>query len=382
MTLDDIIAREFPRLLGDHIYLNSASTGPLPESAVRTAHAHAEMRREPWRYPADAQFAILDRSRQLVADLIGATPAEIALMVNTTYGLNLAARSLPFRAGDVIVGSERDFPANVYPWMGLARDRGIEFRQVPCNGRLFDEAALLAELDDRRVRALAVSWVSFESGMRLDLDTLGRACRERGVFFVVDAIQGLGPLTLDLRKTPVDILSCGTQKWLLSPWGSAFVYVRAELVEQLEPQQVGWMSVTGSDDFTQLLDYNLEYRPDARRFEVITLPYPDFAVMNESLAIFHEAGPSAIAERIVQRTDRIVEWAQSRSDVRLVTPADRARRAGIVAVAPRDPIAASNQLTALGVSHSLREGAIRLSPHFFTPADHVDRALRAMEDGP
>ena len=378
MTLDDIARREFPRLQRDDIWLNSASTGPLPESALRVAAEEAALRAEPWRYPAGRQFDVLDTSRRLIADLIGALPAEIALMVNTTYGLNLAARSLPLRRGDVVVATDRDFPSNVYPWLGLARDVGIEFRQVPTAGRLFDEEALIAALGDTRVRVLVVSWVSFESGIRLDLDRLGAACRARGVWFVVDAIQGLGPLTLDVRRTPIDILACGGQKWLLSPWGTGFVYVREGLVRQLEPTQIGWMSVKGADDFTNLLDYRFEYWDDARRFEMVTLPYQDFAVMNTSLALFHEVGPGAIAARIARHGDRIVEWAQARRGMRLVTPADRSRRAGVVAVLPPDAGEASRRLTGVRVGHSLREGAIRLSPHFFTTDAHLERALEVL----
>lgn len=378
MTIDNVIEREFPRLQLDAMYLNSAATGPLPECALRIAAEHTEKRMEPWRYGPDEQFAILNRARELVASLIGATAGEIALTVNTSAGLNLAAQALPFTRGDVVIGTDRDFPANVYPWMALAKRRGVEFRQVSCAGNLFDEEGLLAALNEPNVRALAVSWVSFESGMRLDLQRLGTACRERGIFFVVDAIQGLGALPLDVARTPIDILSCGAQKWLLSPWGTAFVYVRQGLVQQLEPHQVGWMSVKGSDDFTRLLNYRLDYWNDARRFEVVTLPFQDFAIMNASLSLFHEAGPAAIAERIAQHADHIVAWAQSEADMRLVTPVDRARRAGIVAIAPPNPREASRRLSALGVSHSLREGAIRLSPHFFTPRSHLERALRVL----
>jgi selenocysteine lyase/cysteine desulfurase len=136
--------------------------------------------------------------------------------------------------------------------------------------------------------------------------------------------------------------------------------------------------VKGSDDFTRLLNYRLEYWDDARRFEVVTLPFQDFAVMNASLELFHEVGPAVIAERIATHTDRIVAWAQSEPRMCLVTPGDRAHRAGIVAIAPPNPEEASRRLTVAAVSHSLREGAIRLSPHFFTPSSHVERALAVM----
>lgn len=379
-ALDAIAAREFPRLQRDEtIYLNSAATGPLPERTVRVIAEHNELRAEPWRYTPEVQFATLARSRELAARLINGSPDEIALTVNTSYGLNLAARALPLASGDVVVGTDRDFPANVYPWLALERSRGVQFRQVPCDGRLFDERAIIAALDQPAVKVLAVSWVSFESGARLDLERLGRACRERDVYFVVDAIQGLGALTLDVRSTPIDILSCGAQKWLCAPWGSAFTWVRRELIQQLEPHHVGWMSVKGSDDFSQMLRYALDYRDDARRFELITLPYQDFAGFNASLEVLHEVGPTAIAERVSLLAQQIVDWALDHPHVRLVTRPDPAQRAGVVALVPPDPAAASARLTASGVTHSLREGAIRLSPHFFTPREHITRALDLLD---
>jgi cysteine desulfurase / selenocysteine lyase len=200
------------------------------------------------------------------------------------------------------------------------------------------------------------------------------------VYFVVDAIQGLGPLTLDLRRTPVDILACGTQKWLLSPWGSGFVYVRDALVRQLEPRQVSWMSMEGTDDFTRLLDYRFQWWPDARRFEMVSLPYQDFAVMNAALEVLDEIGYSEVATRIGAFADRLVERALELG-MSLVTPRTPERRAGIVAISPRDPLATAERLRQAGVVFSLREGAIRLSPHVFTPMEHLDRAISVLQGG-
>jgi selenocysteine lyase/cysteine desulfurase len=377
--VDALREREFPwAARGEAIYLNNASTGPLPRRTVRAVETFTARRAEPFRMPETLQFDTLARTRELCARLVGATPGEIALMVNTTYGINLAARALPLREGETVVTSDLEFPANVYPWMALERSRGVRLHMIPCVERLPDEEAILRALDRPGVRVLAISWVSFATGYRVDLARLGRACRERGIYFVVDAIQGLGPATLDVRECEIDLLACGAQKWLLSPWGAGFTYVRESLVRELEPQAVGWMSVRGSDDFRRLCDYDLTYRDDARRFEVITLPFQEFAGMNASLELFFELGASAIAAHVGGLATRIVDWATRRADVRLVTPASPARRAGIVAVAPADPPAASRRLNAAGVSHSLREGAIRLSPHCYNTAEEVDRALDAI----
>ncbi|HEY9228162.1 MAG TPA: aminotransferase class V-fold PLP-dependent enzyme, partial [Gemmatimonadaceae bacterium] len=157
--------------------------------------------------------------------------------------------------------------------------------------------------------------------------------------------------------------------------GSAFVYVRQELVQQLEPYDVSWLAVKGADDFSRLTDYDMTWREDARRFEFITLPFQDMAGMNASLELFLELGPENISAHSLALGDAITEWALCRDDVTLVTPADRSKRAAIVAVKPADARAASQRLHEAGVAHSLREGAIRLSPHFYNTLDEVHRAL-------
>jgi len=379
-SVEALREREFPwAARGEAVYLNNASTGPLPRRTTGAVAEFSARRAEPFRMGEMLQFETLARSRDLCARLIGASAAEIALMVNTTYGINLAARALPIAAGETVVTTDREFPANVYPWMALEKQAGVRLERVPCVDRLPDEEAILRALDRPDVRVLTLSWVSFATGYRVDLARLGRACRERGIYFVVDAIQGLGAATLDVGECAIDVLACGAQKWLLSPWGAGFTYVRRELVGELEPSAVGWMSVRDSDDFTRMCEYDLTYRDDARRFEVITLPFQEFAGLNASLELFFELGPAAVEAHVAALATRIVRWAQCRGDVRLVTPADPTRRAGIVAVAPADPEAASGRLRSAGVSHSLREGAIRLSPHCYNTAEEVDEALRAME---
>jgi selenocysteine lyase/cysteine desulfurase len=338
----------------------------------------SRLRANPQRVPQELQFGTLARSRELIASIIGADTSEIALAANTTFGINLAAFALPLAKGDVVLSPDLEFPANVYPWMQLAARRGIEFRQIKCDQGVLDTARLAKELEDERVRVVTVSWVGFASGARVDLEALGTLCRARGVYFVVDAIQGLGPLTIDLRRTPVDIFSSGAQKWLLSPWGSAFVYVRRELIPRLEPHDVSWMAVKASDDFSRLTDYDLTWREDARRFEFITLPYQDFGGMNASLELIHALGTAEVSAHALRLANRIVEWACSRDDVDLVTPADALRRAAVISVRPRDARAASQRLTAARIAHSLREGAIRLSPHFYNTAEEIDQALRVI----
>jgi len=360
---------------GESIYLNAASTGPLPERCVRAQDAFTRRRAAPYRLSQEEQFAVLTESRGRIAALIGADVAEIALAVNTSAGVNLAAWSLPLGRGDVVVIPDLEFPANVYPWMAAAEVRDFTLQRVPARDGLIDEEALLAALDGPGVRVLAVSWVGFATGAVADLDMLGAACRARGIRFVVDAIQGLGPLTLDVSRTPIDLLACGAQKWLLAPWGTGFTYVRRELVRELAPQPVSWMGVQGSDDFSRLLAYDMTWRDDARRFEQLTLPFQDFAGMAASLELLQELGPAAVSAYIRAGAAALLDGAAERG-IALVTP--RARHAGIASLRPADAAAASARLKAARVDHSVREGTIRLAPHCYTTREEIEVALDAL----
>lgn len=377
-------AREYPWMTepGAATYLDHASTGAIPASGAAALERYARLRHRPHELRAEHFFPVLERSRALVASLVGATPGEIALATNTTHGINLAAFALPLAPGDVILMPDGEFPANVFPWLVRARRTGATVVRLPLAGGVPDEGALLEAIATHpNVRGVAVSWVSFWSGARLDLAAIGAACRARGAWFAVDAIQGLGALPLDVRAAGVDVLACGAQKWLQSPWGTAFAYVRRELVTTLEPPVVGWMATVGSEDLSSMCHYTDAWFDDARRFEQITLPMHDFAAMNESLALFHALGPARVGAHLAALGDLVVAWADAHPAVRLVTPRERARRAGVFALVPPDVAGSSERLRAAGVVHSVREGCIRLSPHWYTTPAALAGALDLLARG-
>ena len=370
--LAELRRTEFP-WTADTIYLNNASVGPLPERTRRVLDEFNRKRAAPFQLPDRELFATMAESRRLAAELIGAIPEEIALTINTGFGLSLAARSLPLRSGDIVLASDREFPANVYPWM-LLKDSGVTLELAPTTPEGWpDEAHLLDRLSDPRVRVLAVSLVQFSNGYTVDLARLSAATRASGTYLVVDAIQGVGQLPVNVTRTPVDILACGAQKWLLSPWGSGFVYVRRELVRELSPSITGWMAFEGTEDFTRLTEYRDTLRGDARRFELITLPYQDFAGMNASLGLLLSADIQRIAEHLRALHTPVLAWA-AQHEVRVVSPVG-ARGSGILCVQPPDVGEAFRRLKAARVISSLREGAIRLSPHLYNTVDEMERVV-------
>jgi selenocysteine lyase/cysteine desulfurase len=333
----------------------------------------------PFRLPDADVFAMVTRARELAARLVNADASEIALATNTTWGLALAAATLPLASGDVVLVSDKEFPANVYPWM-LLKDRGVRLELVPTTPEGWpDEAALLARLERPEVKALAISLVQFSNGYRADIAALSAATRRLGKYLVADAIQAVGQVPVDLRATPVDILSCGGQKWLLSPWGSGFTYVRRELIPALRPAMTGWMAFEGTDDFSRLTAYNETLRADARRFELITLPYQDLAGFNASAEMLLGLGVERIARHIVSLHAPVVTAAE-RARARITSPRG-ARGSGILCVAPKDLDAAAERLKGAGVYVSRREGALRLAPHFYNTMEEMARVAEVLFGG-
>ena len=376
VSLADLRATEFPWAEGT-VYLNHASIGPLPERTRLVLDEFNRRRAAPFLLPDREMFALLADSRRLAARLVGASADEIGLTVNTGFGLGMAARALPLERGDIVLVSDKEFPANVYPWLRLA-DIGVATELVPTTADGWpDEPRLLERLEDPRVRVLAVSLVQFSNGYLMNLDRLSAAAREAGVWFVVDAIQGVGQIPVDLSRTRVDVFACGGQKWLLSPWGSGFVYVRRELIGTLSPSITGWLAFEGTDDLTRLTRYDDTLRADARRFELMTLPYQDFAGFNASVGMLLEVGVERIRDHLRTVGTPVLEWAD-RTGTRVASPRDE-RASGIVCLAPDRVDEAHRRLKRARVICSLREGAIRLSPHLYNTLAEMERVVEVLD---
>jgi selenocysteine lyase/cysteine desulfurase len=373
--VDLLRSTEFPWTT-DTIYLNNASIGPLPERSRLVLEEFNRGRAAPHVLRDRELFAMLAETRRKIARLIGAAAEEIALTVNTGFGIGMAARALPLKPGDVVLVSDKEFPANVYPWLRL-KDRGVTMELVPTTADGWpDEARLLERLRDPRVRVLAVSLVQFSSGYLVDLDRLSAATRETGAFLVVDAIQGIGQLPVDLARTRVDVLACGAQKWLLSPWGAGFVYVRRDLIGALDPAITGWLAFEGTDDLTNLTGYNESLRPDARRFELMTLPYQDFAGFNASLELLLEIGVNRIRDHIRSLHQPVLAWSEQ-SGARITSP--RGVSASVIlCVAPDQVREVHRRLKAARIVCSLREGSIRLSPHCYNTVAEMERVAQVL----
>lgn len=317
-------------------------------------------------------LARIEAIRLRFAELLHADPLDVAFVKNTSEGIGIVAEGFPWQLGDNVVTSADEYPANVYPWLNLA-SRGVETRQIASrHGRILLDDIRAAI--DHRTRIVTLSWVEFATGFRNDLNAVGQLCRERGVLFFVDAIQGLGVLPLDVSRTPIDFLAADGHKWLLGPEGAGVFWIRRELVDRLRPVGVGWNSVVGAWDFSTI-DFRL--KPHAGRWESGSLNVGGLVALGASLDTLLEVGVEAITARIHDLTDRLCQQIAS-TPWRVYSSRSRNEWSGIVSLEPpygRDPGAVAKELRRQGVAVNHRRGRLRVSPHAYNTYEEIDRLV-------
>ncbi|WP_322487300.1 aminotransferase class V-fold PLP-dependent enzyme [Chloroflexus sp.] len=376
MTTDVAAYRaEFP-ITERYAFLSHAAVSPLSrrvQAAVQAYLDHAA--REPFLavFPqVMAQFADL---KQRLARLINATsPDEIVLMPNTAAGINTAAVSLPLRPGDNVLVLDGDYPANVYPWQQLAY-RGVLTKVVPQHNGGLDLELLMRRID-HRTRVIALSTAMFATGFRNDLAAVGQICRERGIYFVVDAIQTLGAFPVDVQAWHVDMLACGSQKWLLSTPGSGFLYVRRELIRDLVPgAYVGAASSVSGQNY---LDYNLTLPETAERFTLGTPNVANNLALLAAVTMLQEVGIERIERQINTLVAALIDDLRERG-YRLAADTAPEHRSGIVVALVENPNAVSHRLNEAGIVVTPRGAGVRIAPHFYNTLDEVLRVGDALD---
>lgn len=359
-----------------YIYLNHAAVSPLSKPArdamlglIEDVSLNGTVHYDDW-------LETYERVRAAAARLIGARPREVAFMRNTSDAISAIANGIDWREGDNVVTCDVEFPANIYPWMRLA-ERGVHLKMArERNGRI--ELDELISLMDERTRVLAISWVQFASGFRSDLRRLGQACRERGVIFAVDAIQGLGALDLDVERDFVDALAADAHKYLLGPEGIALLYISDRIIEKIRPVVVGWTSVKNPMDF---LNYRLEYRDGAARFECGTLNTVGVYGLGAAIELLLKVGTREIEDYLLGLNAYLMERLEQKG-YEIISSRRPSERSAIVACRHRahPPGELCRMLLSKGIVTSARAGRLRISPHFYNTREEIDALIEALPD--
>ncbi len=351
-------------------YFNHAGISPLANPVYRAQEKMLSDLREHGSvlFETDLYTNLHAQLVNRIGTLINADPDEIALVQNTGTGMSIIAGGVQLNASANIIICDKEFPANVYPWMHLADRIDGELRIVPPdNGGL--TVRRLQEHVDENTSIVSVSSVEFLTGHRTELKALGEYCHAKDILFVVDGIQSLGHVPIDVKEMQIDFLATGGMKSLLGPPGIGFLYVRRELLDGLTPILIGAASVT---DFRNWTKYHWDLRPEAGRFEMGTPNIVGIAGLNAALGMLLDLGIENIDAWTTQLADRLMDDLDRRG-YEILTPRESEHHAHIVTWSPEDPQAAFELLNDNHVKTAPREGYLRAALHCYNSEIEIMR---------
>ena len=370
-TNEEFRRREFP-ICARKIYCAHAADAPLPRrvaEAMQEAIEDASTNEKQF----DRALGFISDTRRSLADFLGAETEEISLSGNTSSGLNAVANGLEWHAGDEVVCYLDDYPADVYPWLGLQR-KGVKpvLLETSRLGEITPEVVERALSKSTRLVALASA--NNASGYRIDVEKIGHMCAERGILFSVDGIQTLGAFSIPLKN--VDFLSAGAQKWMLGPSGAGILFVKNRRHASLRPMVVGGWNVTSPNFIAQR---EIRYEEGGRKFEPGGYNNIPIAGMHGAVALLSEVGLAKISQRILS----LITTLKSKMDPAefdFLSPDGNSDRASFLTFRPRrvaseklvERLAKNDIIVSLRIDRENRAW-IRVSPHFYNTFAEMER---------
>lgn len=357
-------------------YFDHAAVAPLSAPAHAAIMAWADDAARHGDTTWNGWSELVERTRRTAAAMLGALPEEIALVPNTTAGINLVAEGYPWQAGDNVVVPASEFPSNLYPWLNL-KQKHVEVRLVPADDGCLDLNRLGAACD-ARTRIVALSWVGYAAGWRIDVAAAADMAHAHGALLFLDGIQGLGAFPLNVTQTGVDFVAADGHKWMLGPEGAGLFFLRQEHLDRLLPCGIGWHSVVHAGQFGNA---ELALRPTAARYEGGTWNTGGFVGLGASLELLADAGVERIAGRILDLTDEICRRLGEMGAV-VASRRHADHKSGIVAfeLPGRNPQAVRHNCLRNRVALACRGGKLRASPHAYNDHSDIDRLICALQE--
>ncbi|HEX3280176.1 MAG TPA: aminotransferase class V-fold PLP-dependent enzyme [Pyrinomonadaceae bacterium] len=366
--MNDALRALFP-VTGRVNYLNHAAVSAPPAATIAAIQSQLKDVSENGSINFRSWLATKERTRTLLATMLGARPDQVAFMRNTSDGLSTVANGLRWQPGDNLVTFRNEFPSNIYPWLRLRDALGVEVRMAEeRDGRIdLDD---LVELIDAKTRLVAISHVQYASGFRADLERLGRAARAVDALLVVDVIQALGVVPIDVQAQLVDVAAGACHKWLLTPEGVGFLYLSERARERIQPTLVGWISVPDPDDYA---NFDQGWNHGTLAWETGTGPMSLIHGLEQSLKILSETRINRIQAHLEALTDYLCERLASKP-YRIVSSRQRGEKSQIVCIQHTGGLSAMNlyaHLKERGIITAPRGDRLRISPHLYNTAEEI-----------
>ncbi len=363
--------KEFP-VTKNLVYLNHAGISPIPNRAKNKINAFVSSLNELGAKDFELRKNIVNNARDTGAKILGCKKSEVGFIKSTTHGIILCARGIPFKPGDNVIIPENEFPANVIPWLAL-RKKGVEVRFVKENQKRIAVDDINALIDEN-TKAVSVSYVEFSTGFRNDVKAIGELCNEKGIIFVVDAIQATGIIPFKASELGVDFMSMDSHKWLLGPEGIGYFYANENSIDKIENIFEGWLSMQNFFDF---LNYEQPRKKDASKFEEGSLNFMGLCGMQASSALLLETGIENVYKHVQTLLDDFSDKIKSKG-YELQSPREKeSEKSGILCFhkPDQDMKKIYEKLAGQNVVAALRNGAIRISPHLYNTHEELEMVL-------
>jgi kynureninase len=369
---------EFP-VLEKKAYLISASLGPVSRRSRRYLEEYLDvwaLEGAPDPVWMEHIFPQMGLVKDLFGALVGADRDELAITVNVSLALAAVMSCIDFSKRHKIILSELDFPTDGH--VSLAhRARGAQVVFLKSSDGLTVPLEAYREAIDDDTALVIVNRVLYRTSALLDAREICWMAREAGAWSIVDDFHGAGIIPVDVHDLGCDFYTTGVLKWLCGGPGLAFLYVRRDLLPTLEPLVTGWFGTREPFSFDL---QNLDYHPSARRLEHGTPAAPIAFIAQGGLEIISEVGPANTRER----QQDLIEHVMSRADeasLPVRTPRERTERGGMVNIGVgTDAEKVCHELLERDVCTDFRGDGIRVSPHFFSNEDDVDRLFAALRE--
>lgn len=366
------IRNSFP-VTESKIFLNHAAYSPLPRPVVDVMRIYND---ELSRFEIDeAKYSL---GKEYFARLVGAKEEEVALVQNTSTGINIVANMLNYPKGANIVTTDMEYPSVVYPW--LKKKLGVEVRYVENEKGKISLESIEENVDDQTV-VVAISHVEYVNGFRHDLRGLSEIAHEHDAFLVVDAIQSLGAVPVDVCREGVDFLTASCYKWLLGPAGVGYLYVRNELIENFDPPFIGWGSV--NPEVFKTIQFweirKLKLSSTASRFEIGSPSFVSLVGASVAIKLLLDVGLEIIQKRILSLTEFLMDSVED-FGYQLTSPRELQHRSGIVHFLVKDAQKKADKLKDKNIVISARSNGLRVSPHFYNTQGEIELLIRELKN--
>jgi cysteine desulfurase/selenocysteine lyase len=319
---------------------------------------------------------VKERARELLAAMLGARPDQIAFVRNTSDGLSTVANGLAWKRGDNLVTFSREFPSNIYPWLRVRDEFGLEVRLCEERAGRIDLNEF-ASLVDEHTRLIAISHVQFASGFRADLERLGRIARQHDALLVVDVIQSLGVVPIDVGAELVDVAAGAGHKWLLCPEGVGYLFLSDRARERIKPTLVGWVSVPNPEDY---LNFEQGWNRGALAWETGTSPAALIHGFRASLDLLNQYGAARIAQHLEELTDYLCDRVREKP-YEIVSSRAPGEKSQIVCIRHTQGLSAMALYARLKQENIItapRGDRLRIAPHLYNSLDDINQLIVAL----